>query len=409
MAELADTVRAPRTTAGDARSSAVRDPHGAGPYAFALAASVATVGLKAVAPDLLGNGAPFLLLPIPVLISALYGGFGPAAVSLAITSVAGLYFTRGELAVPGSDDVLRFSLYVVEALAIAWVSAARMRSQQQSAREHAELAAATARAEELRRSNEELRRLNTEVRNTVAELAQANVRLNQSNRELEEFAVVASHDLQEPLRKILAFGDRLATRHAGGLGAEGVDYVRRMRDAARRMQMLVDDLLKLARVTTRAQPFERVDLTAIARTVVGDLEIRLAQSGGRVEIEPLPSVEGDPVQMRQLLGNLIANALKFARDGVAPLVRVSGRLVDDRAGDASSLARIEVSDSGIGFNEAYLDRIFVPFERLHARQQYEGTGMGLAICRKIVERHNGSITARSTPGAGSTFIIDLPA
>jgi two-component system sensor kinase FixL len=237
--------------------------------------------------------------------------------------------------------------------------------------------------------------------------------LERTNKELQEFAYVASHDLQEPLRKIQAFGDRLRTKHAAALPEEASDYLQRMQNAAARMQTLINDLLSFSRVTTRAQPFVPVDLAAIARDVVSDLEGRLEETHGRVEIAALPTIEADPTQMRQLLQNLLSNALKFHRPDVAPSVHVSARLLN---GDSRSppqpaterVCEIRVADNGIGFDEKYLGRIFTIFQRLHGRNQYDGTGLGLAICRKIAQRHGGQITAHSTPGHGSMFVVTLP-
>ncbi len=229
----------------------------------------------------------------------------------------------------------------------------------------------------------------------------AEEQLRQSNRELEDFAYVASHDLQEPLRKIQAFGDRLRARYAGALTAEGADYVERMQRAAGRMQTLINDLLTFSRITTKGQPFVPVDLGAVAREVVHDLEMRIHDSGGEVVVGELPTVEADPLQMRQMLQNLVGNALKFHRPGVAPHVELSA-VIDDNT------ARVCIADNGIGFEEKHANRIFTMFERLHSRQTYEGTGIGLAICRKIAERHGGEIAATSRPGQGSLFTVTLP-
>jgi PAS domain S-box-containing protein len=227
-------------------------------------------------------------------------------------------------------------------------------------------------------------------------------KLERSNRDLEDFASSASHDLQEPLRKIQAFGERLTTKYGPALDAEGRDYVGRMSSAAARMQAMLDGLLAYSRVTTQGQPFVRVDLAQLAAEAVADLELRLEQTGGRVELEPLPPLEADALQMRLLLQNLIGNALKFHRPGVPPVVRVWGQPL------ASGWIQLAVADNGIGFDEKYLDRLFQPFQRLHGRSEYEGSGIGLAICRKIVERHGGTITAESTPGQGTTFKVALP-
>ncbi len=258
--------------------------------------------------------------------------------------------------------------------------------------------------EALSRANDELEE---RVATRTADLGEANESLRRSNRELEQFASVASHDLQEPLRKIQAFGDRLKTRCSAELGEQGSDYLERMLASAGRMRSLIDALLSYSRVTTKAQPFAPVNLETTASEVVSDLEAQIHRSGGRVELEDLPTLEADPLQMRQLLQNLIGNALKFARPGEAPLVRVKSRPLGPN-GSEIPLCEVSVSDNGIGFEEVYLDRIFELFQRLHGRQEYEGTGMGLAIVRKIVERHGGSITAKSTPGEGATFLVTLP-
>ncbi|MGH9338830.1 MAG: sensor histidine kinase [Acidobacteriota bacterium] len=237
--------------------------------------------------------------------------------------------------------------------------------------------------------------------------------LARSNKELEEFAYVASHDLQEPLRKIQAFGERLKSRFSDALGNDGLEYVNRMRNAAARMQVLISDLLTLSRVSTRTLPFKPVDLNAIVRDVLSDLETTLEQTGGKVEVGELPEVQADSVQMRQLFQNLIGNALKFYQEGRPPVIQISGEIRDGldrlkhRAGSAKQ-TRISVKDNGIGFDENYKGKIFLPFQRLHGRNEYEGTGMGLAICRRIVERHNGSITAESKLGEGAAFIVTLP-
>ncbi len=226
-------------------------------------------------------------------------------------------------------------------------------------------------------------------------------KLQQSNRELEDFAYVASHDLQEPLRKIQAFGDRLKTKYAAQLTGEGTDYIERMQSAAKRMQILINDLLTFSRVTTQGKPFVPVDLNVIAKEVVHDLEVRIHQLHGTVTLRELPSVDADALQMRQLLQNLIGNALKFHRQDVPPVVTVEGST-------HNGTVELAVIDNGIGFEERYAEKVFTMFERLHGRGVYEGTGIGLAICRKIAQRHGGDIRAFSTPGAGSRFIVTLP-
>jgi light-regulated signal transduction histidine kinase (bacteriophytochrome) len=243
-----------------------------------------------------------------------------------------------------------------------------------------------------------------------ARLEAQRLELLRSNAELESFASVASHDLQEPLRKIRSFGDRLKDRCRHELSEEGQRYVDFMTDAAERMQQLILDLLVYSRISAGGLAAVRVSLGQVAEAVARDLETRLSDSGGRIEIGALPEIDADPTQMRQLLQNLIANALKFRRPGVPPVVTLSAEPLREGRSARGKPARyrLSVADNGIGFEERYLDRIFTPFEQLHGRAEYEGTGMGLAICRKIAERHGGTITARSTPGAGSCFIVTLP-
>jgi len=253
----------------------------------------------------------------------------------------------------------------------------------------------------------------TERQQAEEEVARQARELARSNSELERFAYVASHDLQEPLRKIRAFGDRLKGRCAEGLGEQGRDYLERIQNAAGRMQTLISALLTFSRLKAQAQPFTRVDLAEVARTVVSNLETSIEQAGARVEIGDLPVIDADPVQMTQLLQNLVGNALKFHRQEEPPLVRLRTQLAvppSQRPEETSApLCQILVEDNGIGFDEKYLDRIFLVFQRLHGRGEYEGTGVGLAICREIVERHGGTITAQSAPGRGATFVVTLPA
>ncbi len=250
----------------------------------------------------------------------------------------------------------------------------------------------------------------TQLKRAEEELKVYTTKLEWSNRELQDFAFVASHDLQEPLRKIQAFSDRLRVKFGERLDEKGKDYLERMHSAAWRMQDLIQALLNLSRVTTKAEPFSLVDLNRLIGTVMNDLEARIEQTGALVEVADLPSLEADPNQMRQLFQNLIGNALKF-HGKKKPHIRISADHPDSPAGmppEGTPWHRILVEDNGIGFDEKYLDRLFTPFQRLHDRQAYEGTGMGLAICRKIMERHGGTITARSTPGKGTTFIVTLP-
>ena len=234
------------------------------------------------------------------------------------------------------------------------------------------------------------------------ELEAAQKRLIESNRDLQDFAYVASHDLQEPLRKIMAFGDRLTNKFDDDLDEQAKDYLNRMQNAAGRMQVLIDDLLTFSRVSTRGGESEPTDLDEVVRGVLGDLEIAIGECGARVEVGELPTVPADPSQMRQLFQNLIGNALKFRRPDTAPVVRVT-------ASQQGPSWRIVVMDNGIGFDQQYAEKIFTVFQRLHGRSEYEGSGIGLSVVRRIVERHEGTIDASSAPGEGAVFTITLPA
>lgn len=247
----------------------------------------------------------------------------------------------------------------------------------------------------------------TERKQSAQALEHKAEELARSNAELEQFAFVASHDLQEPLRKIRAFGDRLKMKCASVLPTEGADYLDRMQNASARMQTLINDLLTFSRVISRTEPFVTVDLAQVTREVLSDLEVRIEKTRATVEVGALPKIDADPMQMRQLIQNLIGNALKFHPPDAKPRVKVNAETIAGDFGEGP-VCKLTIQDNGIGFDEKYLDKIFAVFQRLHGRQEYEGTGIGLAVCRRIVDRHKGTITAASKPGEGATFIIKLP-
>ena len=258
------------------------------------------------------------------------------------------------------------------------------------------------RTNELEKTNIGLEREIKRRQEVEAELKEYSTSLSRSNQELQDFAYVASHDLQEPLRKIRAFGDILRTEYAEALG-DGAEYLVRMQNAASRMTTLIQDLLAFSRVSTREQVLETVDLKKVVSEVIIDLEWRIEELNGSVEVGELPSISADATHMRQIFQNLIGNALKFHREGVAPIVSV---LLCEETDP--NMYTICVKDNGIGFEERYLDRIFSVFQRLHGKDEYEGTGIGLAVVRKIVERYGGTITATSKKNVGSTFKVSFP-
>ncbi len=265
---------------------------------------------------------------------------------------------------------------------------------------------------QLESSNEQLVTLNTALMMT-------NQALNRSNDSLQQFAYVASHDLQEPLRKIQQFGDLLNNHYTQRLG-EGRRYVERMQSSAGRMSTLIQDLLNYSHISIRPQTLNRISLAEVVNRVLVDLELRIQETNALIEIGSLPTVMGDASQLGQLFLNLFGNALKFQEPGstdAVPLIRVQSRQVsaDDlpttvkQVNPAQLYHCIDVSDNGIGFDEKYAERIFQVFQRLHGKNEFIGTGIGLAICEKVVTNHGGAITATGTPGRGATFSVYLPA
>lgn len=242
----------------------------------------------------------------------------------------------------------------------------------------------------------------TPIREVQAKLVLRNEALKRSNQELEQFAFIASHDLREPLRKIMSFGNLIATGDYGKLTEEGGTFFDYMQDAAKRMMALLDSLLNYSRVTSRAQPFLRVSLDNIIDQVIDDLELKIKDKDATVIRDALPEIEADPAQVRQLFQNLIENSLKYACDERKPEIRI--RCVYT----SGNLCKLSVSDNGIGFDDQYKHKIFEVFQRLHGHSEYSGTGMGLSICRKIVDRHSGDISAEGKVGQGACIYVELP-
>lgn len=384
---------------------------------------------------------PFLLFTMAVVVSGWFCGFGPTLLATAISAyLIELLFLRhvGPPVVAGGWDrwvtPVAMLLFVVQGGVIGLLGEGRLRYRRSLERasrtfdervSHRTLTLRGAvdrlQAEVFQRqaAEEGLLQSNADLRAIEAELRELTARLRQSNSELEEFASVASHDLQEPLRKIRAFGDRLASKSRDQLDDASRDYLDRMLHAAERMSILINDLLAFSRVTTQGQAFRPVDLKEVVRGVLADLESAIESSQAEVEAGDLPTLDADPLQMRQLLQNLIGNAIKFHREGVPPRVTVAATPCEPPAHDVEvdpvrsvdgegGWVRLTVSDNGIGFDTKYLDRIFEVFQRLHGRSTYAGTGIGLAVCRKIARRHGGTITATSVEGEGATFIVSLP-
>lgn len=254
----------------------------------------------------------------------------------------------------------------------------------------------------------------TRMRNYEESLKHKIEELDRSNKELEEFAYIASHDLQEPLRKITAFSERLKDRSGPALGTEGNIYLDRMLVATQNMRLLIDNLLEFSRTSRHNQPFEDVDLSKILAEVKAELELKIEETRAIIECPELPIIEGIPSQLRQLFTNLLSNAIKFRKPDTNPKIRINFSKLSKkekqslRLKEETSYIQIKVNDDGIGFEKEYAVKIFQIFQRLHGKSEYPGSGIGLAICKKIAENHYGVIYAESEPGQGASFIVVLP-
>lgn len=253
----------------------------------------------------------------------------------------------------------------------------------------------------LAEANLRLEFVNQQLEASNARLERRAEELARSNAELDQFASIASHDLQEPLRKVRTFTEQLMVSETDRLSERGADYLSRANRSAERMQQLIQDLLQFSRVTTKPRPFTTVDLNQLTAEILEDVSVELDESEAVISVGTLPTLSADELQMRQLILNLISNAVKFRREGVRPQIEVSGDVND-------GLARIVVADNGIGFEQQYAERIFRVFERLNGRGEYPGTGIGLALCQKIAMRHGGTILAEGNSGEGATFTVTLP-
>ncbi|HEX8315704.1 MAG TPA: response regulator [Flavisolibacter sp.] len=257
--------------------------------------------------------------------------------------------------------------------------------------------------EERRISEEKVRLLNQQ-------LLENNTNLKATIEELDRFAYVASHDLQEPLRKILVFSDKLLNSQKGKASEDMLRYMEKIVKASERMQKLINDLLTFSRPMDAIDNLVEIDLHDLLTDVLSDMEVEIEKSGARIKIDVLPRVWGIPSQLRQVFQNLISNAIKFRKEGCCPEVSIYQEFPPTSLLDDITMGsyRIVVEDNGIGFDDKYADEIFVVFKRLHSYHEYEGTGVGLSICKKIIDRHNGRILAQSKINQGARFVLELP-
>jgi light-regulated signal transduction histidine kinase (bacteriophytochrome) len=253
--------------------------------------------------------------------------------------------------------------------------------------------------------------LEQRVAERTLQLQHANAALEASNHALQQFAYIASHDLKEPLRKIHFFSDMIKSRYLNG-NEEAIADMDKIIRSSERMRNLIMDILNYSRLSI-PETFEVTDLNVVINEILGDMDLLIMEKQAVIEVQAIPQLEVNVSQIRQVFQNMLSNALKFSRPSTAPVVQIKATLVADKQADsvedpAGAYCRIEISDNGIGFNERYLDKIFVIFQRLNPQEEYEGTGIGLAIVKKIVDAHKGVLTAKSTEGEGSTFLIILP-
>ena len=255
--------------------------------------------------------------------------------------------------------------------------------------------------EQTRKDNYQLREMQKRLFENQEELQQKIVELNRSNYELEQFAHLASHDLQEPLRKLFFYSDVIKKRYSQSIDQSGIMMLNNMTLAASRMKELINDLLSYSQLQQQKLLFENVDLNAIMEDIIREMDLMIKEKNATIEVSNLPNITGNSLRLRQLFTNLISNALKYSKKDVSPEIIVTGRPVDDTV-------VISVHDNGIGFEEEYSEKIFGLFERLHTRDKFPGTGIGLSICKRIAELHHGSISARSVPNEYSIFEVILP-
>jgi len=334
----------------------------------------------------LSRETPFLFILFSVFISAYYGGLGPGVLATLLSVFAMIYFFLPPLYsfnISFRSDLEVIITYIMVGVGVSWL------------------------LEQLR-----LQRLTLEARveRRTQQLKIANEELKRSNKELQDFAYIASHDLQEPLRKILAFGDRLKHKYGAGMSEDANTYIDRMVKAADRMRLLVEGLLTYARVGTRETQFSKVSMDEVVKNVLSDIEMTIQDQQAEIEVDKLDTIESNELQLRQMFQNMISNALKFHKPDQVPKVKISSQRITMPSSShaAKTYSKITILDEGIGIPSQYKEKIFTIFQRLHGRSEYDGTGIGLAVVRRIVERHGGKIEVTSKEGEGTKFEIYLP-
>lgn len=355
-------------------------------YSLAILIVSLFIWLKLTVLGDLSRETPFLFVLFSVFISAYYGGLGPGVMATFLSVFAMIYFFLPpfySFGITYRSDLEVIITYIMVGVGVSWL------------------------LEQLRQQRISLE---ARVERRTQQLKIANVELKRSNKELQDFAYIASHDLQEPLRKILAFGDRLKHKYGSELSEDANIYIDRMVNAADRMRLLVEGLLAYARVGTKAIEFSKVSMDKVVKNVLSDMEVIIAEKQAKIEVGKLHNIESNELQLRQLFQNMISNALKFHKPGQTPRIKINSQRTT-MAGSSQGnklYCKITIEDDGIGIPEQYNQKIFTIFQRLHGRAEYDGTGIGLAVVRRIIERHAGKIEVTSKEGKGTKFEIYLP-
>ncbi|MDD4888610.1 MAG: ATP-binding protein [Phycisphaerae bacterium] len=363
-------------------------------YALAVAVVVLAALLRQGIDTWTGGTLPTYITFYPaVMLVAILAGVGPGLLATLFSALWVAYWViepRDSFAIPHLVDQIGMALFSLVGIFMSLGAESLRRSWRRTAayeRERIIRQGEQAVAKIREQAEEELRRM-------VAEL-------ERSNRDLEQFAYVASHDLQEPLRQVKGFAQLLSDRYGPSLDEKATEYLRFIADGTARMSSLVSDLLSYSRVGAQERKRTAVDMNGAIEGAMANLQAAVADANATVTHDDLPRVTGDSTQMSQLFQNLVGNAIKFRRDGVPPRIHVAAQADGHEC-------TFRVSDNGIGIDPAHFDRVFLIFQRLHGRGQFPGTGIGLAICKKIVEQHGGRIWVESSPGQGSTFCFSLP-
>jgi light-regulated signal transduction histidine kinase (bacteriophytochrome) len=347
--------------------------------------------LKMIFLDDLFPDAPYLFFLFGVFIIAYYAGYGPGLMATFV-SLAGVYYffmpPQYSLNLERPIDYEIAIAYLTFGFLVTWLL------DQQHQRSY-----------KMMKLNQVLE---SEVEARTQELIKTNEELLRSNKELQDFAYIASHDLQEPLRKIMAFSERMKVRHAELMPKDAVEYLNRVHQSASRMRQLIEGLLTYARVSTRPLPHQPVSVKEVVESVMSDMEILIEERKAIVQLGSLHQVVGDPVQLSQVFQNLLSNSMKFQKNDESPVVVISSQIEVDEV-DNSWWCRISITDNGIGFRQEYAEKIFTLFQRLHGRDEYAGAGIGLAVVKAIVDKHRGKINVKSEENLGCSFEITLPA